>query len=190
METEKQQDGAEASRRQFMKTSVGLMASVPWLTQASFPGSSDFSLQTPVAMTLPESPKSIAGLYGPWAAGLRADPPMLSLRAMPRKKLTSWKKQAVAKVKELVASPPMGNTPAVTVLKKYIYDGLEIEELSWQLPYGRPTQALLLKPQGVQEALPGILALHDHSGEKYYGYQKITRTTDAQDLHMREHQAG
>ncbi len=141
-------------------------------------------------MPQPENSQSIIGSYGSWAASLRPNPPALSLRATPKKKLSTWKKEALAKVKELVASPPIPQIPTVTVGKKYTYDGLDIEELSWQLPYGRPTKALLLKPAGSTQRLPGILALHDHSGEKYYGYAKVTRTSAEQDPHMRTHQAG
>jgi dienelactone hydrolase len=134
-------------------------------------------------MPQPENSQSIIGTYGSWAASLRPSPPALSLRATPKKKLSTWKNEALAKVKELVASPALPQVPTVTVEKKYTYDGLDFEELSWQLPYGRPTKALLLKPAGTTQRLPGILALHDHSGEKYYGYAKITRTSD-------QHQAG
>ncbi len=78
--------------------------------------------------------------------------------------------------------------PSVTVEKKYAYDGLDIEELSWQLPYGRPTKAYLLKPQGATKPLPAILALHDHGGNKYFGKRKIVRLSD--DMHplLVEHQ--
>jgi dienelactone hydrolase len=57
------------------------------------------------------------------------------------------------------------------------YDGLAIEHLTWQLPYGPPTEALVLKPQGASGRLPGVLALHDHGGNKYFGTRKITRTS-------------
>lgn len=179
-----------SSRRDFVKSSVGMALSLSALDTGSFTPSLSKPLpSTPNAMTL-NNPKSIIGNYGQWAAGLRKNPPLLSLRANPKKKLSRWKEEARAKVQELVASPPVGKVPAVIVEKKYVYDGLEIEELSWQLPYGRPTKALLLKPAGANGPLPGIVALHDHSGEKYYGYAKITRTTDEQDPHLREHQEG
>ena len=47
---------------------------------------------------------------------------------------------------ERLAIPDIGNTPKVNINKQYEYDGLHIEELSWQLPYGRATEAILLKP--------------------------------------------
>jgi dienelactone hydrolase len=78
--------------------------------------------------------------------------------------------------------------PEVKVNKKYNYDGLQIEELSWQLPYGRPTEAILLKPQNATGPLPAILALHDHGGNKYFGTRKITRTADKMHPMMEAHQ--
>jgi dienelactone hydrolase len=56
------------------------------------------------------------------------------------------------------------------------YDGLHVEKLSWQLPYGPPTEAVFLKPAGATEKLPGVLALHDHAANKYFGWRKIART--------------
>jgi dienelactone hydrolase len=56
------------------------------------------------------------------------------------------------------------------------------------LPYGRPTEAILLKPLNATGRLPGILAFHDHGGRKYFGTRKITRTSDHQHPLMEEHQ--
>jgi dienelactone hydrolase len=52
-------------------------------------------------------------------------------------------------------------------------DGLHGEALSWSVGYGPRTQAWLLKPADAAGPLPGILALHDHGGFKYYGKAKI-----------------
>src|SRR5204863_1386144 len=35
--------------------------------------------------------------------------------------------------------------------------------------------ALVLKPAGARGKLPGIVGLHDHGGNKYFGLRKITR---------------
>ncbi|RYZ35019.1 MAG: hypothetical protein EOP49_33935, partial [Sphingobacteriales bacterium] len=82
----------------------------------------------------------------------------------------------------------IGNAPAVTVKKKYAYDGLQVEELTWQLPYGRATEAILLKPANVTGKLPALLAFHDHGGNKYFGTRKITKTSDDQHPMMKAHQ--
>ena len=133
--------------------------------------------------------KSIIGPYGPWAADLANDPPSLSFRNEQWSDLESWKKTALAKTNELVATPVKGDElPNVKVIKKYVYDGLEIEELEWQLPYGRKTEAIVLKPVNTKEPLPAVLALHDHGGNKYFGKRKITKTADEMHPMMVIHQ--
>ncbi len=176
------------TRRDFVKTSVGLVAAVPF-GSSLFP-SDVFIPASPKTsdMLFPDNSPSIIGQYGSWAAGLRAEPPLLSLRANKGKKLATWRKEATAKARELIASPGIGTVPKVVLEKKYTYDGLDIEELSWQLPYGRPTKAILLKPQGVNKKLPAILGLHDHGGNKYFGRDKITRTSGTQHPLMQAHQ--
>jgi len=52
-------------------------------------------------------------------------------------------------------------------------DGVDGEEVSWSVGYGPRTMAWALRPAGVRDALPGVLALHDHGGFKFYGKEKI-----------------
>jgi hypothetical protein len=52
-------------------------------------------------------------------------------------------------------------------------DGLACEQVSWSVGYGPRTEAWVFKPAGTQGRLPGILALHDHGGYKFYGKEKI-----------------
>lgn len=132
---------------------------------------------------------SIIGLYGAWASSLNANKlPAFSFRKNEWKDLETWKTSAKQRLAERLAIPDIGGTPKVTVKKQYSYDGLHIEELSWQLPYGRPTEAILLKPINEKGKLPGILAFHDHAGNKYFGCRKITRTSDNQHPLLKEHQ--
>jgi dienelactone hydrolase len=119
------------------------------------------------------------GAYGPWAAALFDEgPARLSFRRNEWTDVTVWRSAARQRVLNCLAAPDAGGLPEVTVHEQFIYDGLHVELLSWQLPYGPPTQAILLKPEG-PEKLPGILALHDHAGNKYFGKRKIARTSDA-----------
>lgn len=128
------------------------------------------------------SDKSIIGAYGAWAAGLSNNPPKLSFRNTQYKALEPWKKEATEKAKELISEPDIKRISEVKVHKKYVYDGLEIEELSWQLSNGGPrTEAILLRPEGVKGKLPAVLGLHDHGGNKYFGKRKITKVAD--DVH-------
>ncbi|MES2796720.1 MAG: hypothetical protein V4683_12180 [Bacteroidota bacterium] len=132
---------------------------------------------------------SVIGLYGPWAASLNEGHlPKLSFRNKKRTNLESWRKVAQKQTIDRMAIPDIGGLPEVKINKQYIYDGLHIEELTWQLPYGRPTKAILLKPQNAKGKLPGILAFHDHGGNKYFGTRKITRTSDEQHPMMKLHQ--
>ncbi len=121
---------------------------------------------------------TMIGSYGPWMAELADDPPKLSFRKDEWTDLDSWRGVARQRTLDCLAMPDSGGTPQVTVHDQYEYDGLHIEELSWQLPYGPQSEAFLLKPAGSSQPLPGILALHDHNGNKYVGKRKIARTSD------------
>lgn len=134
-----------------------------------------------------DSGTTLIGPYGNWAASLIDKIPSLSFRKDEFTDLDQWRKSARDRVIERLGIPDIGPAPSVKVNKQYNYDGLHIEELSWQLPYGRPTEAILLKPQGATGPLPGILAFHDHGGNKYFGKRKITHTGDQHPL-MVEHQ--
>lgn len=52
-------------------------------------------------------------------------------------------------------------------------DGLAGEAVSWSTGYGPRTAAWVLRPAGTTDALPGVVALHDHGGFKFYGKEKI-----------------
>jgi dienelactone hydrolase len=52
-------------------------------------------------------------------------------------------------------------------------DGVAGESVSWSVGYGPRTAAWVLRPAGVSTPLPGIVALHDHGGFKFYGKEKI-----------------
>ena len=134
-------------------------------------------------------PLNMLGAYGDWAAGIVGEePPQLSFRRAEHNHPDSWRREARARYRDCLLQPDAGGTPRPTLQHQLEYDGLEIEHLSWQLPYGPPTEALFLKPAGAKGPLPGVVGLHDHGGNKYFGTRKITRMGD--DLHpiMRRHQ--
>ena len=89
----------------------------------------------------------------------------------------SWRQQARGRFLQALAQPASGGTPKATVQHRLEFDGLAIEQLTWQLPYGPPTEALVLKPANAVGRLPAVLALHDHGGNKYFGTRKISRIT-------------
>lgn len=123
---------------------------------------------------------TMIGAYGPWMAALVGDEaPRLSFRRTEWTDVETWRRAARERVLECLAMPDLGAAPQVTVHEQFVYDGLQVETLSWRLPYGPPTQAVCLKPQGSTNRLPGILALHDHATNKYFGKRKIARISDA-----------
>jgi dienelactone hydrolase len=133
---------------------------------------------------------NMLGAYGPWAASLVGDEPArLSFRRKEWTDLEAWRTTARQRLLDLLAQPETGSVPPVTVQRQYTYAGLHIEELSWQLPYGPPTEAIFLKPAGATGKLPGVLALHDHAANKYFGWRKIARTDEEMHPLMVEHQA-
>jgi dienelactone hydrolase len=133
--------------------------------------------------------KNMLGPYGQWAAGLVEDGPgRLSFRRKEFGSVAGWKKKARARVLELIAQPDMGGRPKVKVERQYEYQGLHVEELSWQLPYGPRTQAVFFKPANARGRLPGVLALHDHGGKKYFGIRKIARLPGRRHPVMIQHQ--
>jgi dienelactone hydrolase len=135
----------------------------------------------------PIDPLNMIGAYGSWAASLVEDPPTFSFRRDSWIDIEAWRTAARERLYTRLAQPETGGLPSVTKDRQFTFDGLHIEELSWQLPYGAPTKAILLKPEGAQGRLPGVLALHDHGGDKVFGRQKIARTGDAQHEQMARH---
>lgn len=169
-----------SSRRGFIKsaTAIGLLPFLPSSLTGSFKSSGFDLAHKPMLLKPLEDRQSIIGHYGPWAASLIDDPAPLSFRRDEWTNLEKWREIARDKMFELVAPPETGGVPEVTIKRRYTYDGLDVEEMSWQLPYGRPTEAILLKPAGAKGPLPAIVGLHDHGGNKYLGKRKITRVSD------------
>ncbi|MEX1063047.1 MAG: hypothetical protein WEC12_05540, partial [Balneolaceae bacterium] len=102
--------------------------------------------------------------------------------------VNEWREAARNRLTERLAIPDMGGAPEVRIDNAYTYDGLDIEEISWQLPYGQRTEAVVLKPSGTTGRLPAILAFYEHGLQKFFGVNKITRTSDEQHPVIRAHQ--
>lgn len=178
------------SRRSFVKSAGGTLAGLAFFPETGLRSFSDLKPEADLSINsfTMNSPKSIIGKYGPWAASLRSSPPALSFRKNEWSVIKEWKNEAVARTEELIASPAISPVPVMKIDKKYVFDGLSVEEVSWQLPYGNRTRAVVLKPIGAEGKLPAILALHDHGGQKYFGLRKITRTSGDQHPMIVAHQ--
>ncbi len=133
---------------------------------------------------------NMIGAYGPWAAGLVGDRVSeLSFRhdRNQPEHLDAWKARARERTFACLLAPETGGTPKAQVQHRFEYDGLQIEHLSWQLPYGPPTEAYFLKPLGAEARLPAVLGLHDHGGNKYFGTRKIIQVSDTLHPMMARH---
>jgi dienelactone hydrolase len=132
---------------------------------------------------------TMLGAYGSWAASIVPDgPARLSFRRPEFGDVDAWRKQARDAVFARLMQPDTGGTPRAELQHQFEYDGLAVEHLQWQLPYGPPTEAFFLKPAKATGRLPAVLGLHDHGGNKYFGSRKITKVSDDQHPMMKEHQ--
>jgi len=131
---------------------------------------------------------NMIGAYGGWAAGTMQDPARLSFRQPMFSNVEAWRAVARARYREALLGPGGALTPVPAIQHQLEFEGLAIEHLQWQLPYGPPTEALVLKPAGAKGKLPGIVGLHDHGGNKYFGLRKITRMTKDSHPAMLRHQ--
>lgn len=135
--------------------------------------------------------QTMMGAYGEWAAGINGEGPARWSFRQTRfrgQDVNRWRQQARQRFFECLQMPKRGDVPQATLQHQFDYDGLHIEHLQWQLPYGPPTEALLLKPRDAKGKLPAVLALHDHGGNKYFGLRKITRVSQDQHPLMKRHQ--
>jgi dienelactone hydrolase len=133
---------------------------------------------------------NMIGAYGPWAAGLIGEgPARLSFRQDRFKagEIEAWRNEARDRLRDLLMQPDAGRIPRAQVQHELVHDGLHIEHLNWQLPYGPPTEAVFLKPAGARGRLPGVLGLHDHGGNKYFGWRKIAQMSGDHHPMMKEH---
>lgn len=140
---------------------------------------------------LPGVSANMLGAYGPWAAAIVGDEPARLSYLQPRfQDLAAWRQEAKHRVLECLSPPSVQPLEDLRIEETSEFDGLTVERLSWQLSYGPRTSAVVLKPAGAKGRLPAIVALHDHGGNKYFGWEKVTRTSEAQHPLMARHQDG
>ncbi|MBV9082530.1 MAG: hypothetical protein JOZ62_07645, partial [Acidobacteriaceae bacterium] len=93
---------------------------------------------------------NMLGAYGKWAVEAVPDPPRLSFRQPMFTDPAAWRPNARSQFRERFMQPASASAPVAAVLQKSEFDGLSIEHLEWQLPFGPATEALFLKPAGVK----------------------------------------
>ncbi len=177
----------DSHRRLFLKSlmlGAGSAVLHPVLTESTAQAAEQQGLPQAVV------PENMLGEYGPWAKKMLGDGPakLSFLRdEFSRAGIGAWREKARARLLDCIAMPDSGGIPKAEVMNRVEFDGLSIEHLRWQLPYGPPTEAMFLKPAGAKGRLPAILALHDHSGKKYFGHRKISRSSSEVDPLIRQH---
>ena len=81
-------------------------------------------------------------------------------------------RQAV--LEALAFSPGPEEARDARLERRWERDGVAGEAISWSVGYGPRTEAWLLRPEKAGDApLPGVVALHDHGGFKFFGKEKI-----------------
>lgn len=121
-------------------------------------------------MTTPEEPtrpSAIAG-YEDWPG---------YVRHQPRHQAATPEAQEFADALGVPASVPPAD---VTVHWEETYDGVTTSQLSWQLGFGPRTTGWLVRPDGASGALPGVLALHCHGGNKFGGADRLVELPQSQ----------
>ncbi|MHC4716302.1 MAG: dienelactone hydrolase family protein [Planctomycetota bacterium] len=125
------------------------------------------------------------GRYGPFlAAGPGIAPPSGNWRrpADPDRRRIEGRRHVLGRMGPIAVS-----TPAGQLLGRGEFEDLAVEHLRWRLPYGPPTDAVVLKPAATAGPLPGVVALHCHGGVKYFGRRKLARWREPHPL-MAAHQ--
>ena len=90
-----------------------------------------------------------------------------------------WQRLVRGKVFDLLSYNPPATALNSKVIKSFEYDGVSLELVSWDQPYGPPTEAYFITPLGAKNRkLPAVVALHDHSGFKYFGKEKLVSLPD------------
>lgn len=80
---------------------------------------------------------------------------------------------AAQELAEALGVPESPGIPVPVTDWEEEYDGVITSQLSWQLGFGPATRAWYLRPSGVTEPLPGILAMHCHGGNKFIGAERL-----------------
>jgi dienelactone hydrolase len=121
------------------------------------------------------------GIYSDWVTAFKPDG-----MALP---MSPPGPDTCQRVREVLGMNGLSEEPReVTVERRWERDGVAGEEVSWSVGYGPRTAAWILKPAGVQQPLPGLLALHDHGGFKFFGKEKIAIGPDAPHPAMQAYQ--
>ena len=174
---------ARPTRRQFLHA-LGLGALAVHADPADALG---LSAPPPQPLAAAADGGTMLGAYGDWAAGLALDPPLLSLRRGGWDRIDDWRAEARARLLMRTAPPEVASPPVAETVRQRERDGLHVERVRWAMPYGPPVEGVLLKPAGATGPLSGVLALHDHGGDKWHGWRKVADADGRASPMIQEH---
>ena len=106
------------------------------------------------------------GIFSDWVQAAREQQPLY-----PNAHPGSETQQRVRDVLGFCNRPE--NPLDVRVEQQWERDGMSGELVSWSVGFGPRTRAYVLKPANAKQPLPGMVALHDHGGFKFFGKEKI-----------------
>ena len=113
------------------------------------------------------------GIYYEMLDAIAATPPSLSFLSGKWPDLETWKSKARAKVLELLAFEPPNVQLNPSIEARHYEEGVVVEEISYEMPYGPRAHGLFLYPKEAGSELPAVVALHDHGEFFYYGKEKL-----------------
>lgn len=118
------------------------------------------------------------GIYYEMLDSIAAIQPSLSFLAKSWPDVETWRKTTRAKALELLAFNPPAIPLNQAVDSRHEDDGLVVEEISYDMPYGPRACGFFLYPKLQNRMLPAVIALHDHGSFFYFGKEKITALKD------------
>ena len=130
------------------------------------------------------------GAYGPWAAGLVGEgPARLSFRQgrFAAGGIEAGGSRRGGRLHECLMQPDTGGVPDGQVQHQLVYDGLHVEHLTWQLPYGPPTEAVFLKPAGARGGSRRCSACTTTAATSISAGARSPRSSDQLHPMMKEH---
>ena len=89
--------------------------------------------------------------------------------------IEQWKKIAREKVLELLNYFPEDAPFDAKTLKTYSVDGIKYEEIEFNTAKYVRIKGTVLLPDKGEKPYPAVIALHDHSGNYFYGKEKIVK---------------
>ncbi len=117
------------------------------------------------------------GNYGEMAVTIaKSCPYPYSYLAKNWSELSTWQTVTRGLVHKLLSYEPEPVPLDPQIMESFTSDGLIIERISYAAPHGPRTEAFFLRPADTSCKLPGVVALHDHGGFKYFGKEKLVKT--------------